>query len=65
MPSFLRRLVADAWSAILAFVILAFGQGVWAALFTTNLKTSPKIPWAVAMMALVLWVMWRYLGGKW
>jgi membrane protease YdiL (CAAX protease family) len=65
MPSLLRRLVAVAWSAILAFVILAFGQGVWAALFIPNLKTSPGIPWAVVVMALVLWLMWQYLGGKW
>ncbi|HEV3254662.1 MAG TPA: type II CAAX endopeptidase family protein [Candidatus Acidoferrales bacterium] len=65
MPSSLRRLVAIAWSAILAFLILALGQGVWVALFTTNLKTSPKIPWAVVVMAVVLWAMWQYLGGKW
>jgi membrane protease YdiL (CAAX protease family) len=65
MPSLLRRLVAIVWSAILAFVILAFGQGVWAALFISNLKTSPQIPWAVVVMAVVLWVMWKYLGGKW
>lgn len=65
MPSLSRRIVAVVWSAILAFLILAFGQGVWAALFITNLKTSPGVPWAVAAMALVLWLMWQYLGGKW
>lgn len=65
MPSVSRRIFAIVWSAILAFLILAFGQGVWAALFITNLKTSPRIPWAVVVMAVVLWLMWQYLGGKW
>jgi membrane protease YdiL (CAAX protease family) len=65
MPSLSRRIFAIVWSATLAFLILAFGQGVWAALFIPNLKTNPGIPWAVAVMALVLWLMWQYLGGKW
>lgn len=60
-----RRFLSLAWSAILAFLILAFGQGVWGALLSSNLKTSKAIPWAVPVMALVLWLMWQYLGGKW
>jgi membrane protease YdiL (CAAX protease family) len=60
-----HRIWSVVWSAILAFLILAFGQMVWVALLVTNLKTSPAIPWAVALMALVLWLMWQYLGGKW
>ncbi len=39
--------------------------GVWTALLISNLATSPAIPWAVAVMALLLWVMWQYLGGRW
>jgi membrane protease YdiL (CAAX protease family) len=31
----------------------------------TNLKFSPAIPWSVGAMAIVLWLYWRYLGGKW
>jgi len=49
----------------LAFLILAFGQGVWGALVVSNLRTSPAIPWAVPVMAILLWLMWLYLGGKW
>jgi membrane protease YdiL (CAAX protease family) len=30
-----------------------------------NLKTSPGIPWSVAVMAVLLWAMWRYAGGAW
>jgi len=53
------------WSAMLAFVILAFGQSVWGALLIYNFRTTPAVPWAVPAMAIVLWLMWRYLGGKW
>jgi membrane protease YdiL (CAAX protease family) len=34
-------------------------------LLISNVATTPAIPWAVAVMALVLWLMWQYLGGKW
>jgi len=59
------RLLSLARSAILAFVILALGQGVWGALLVANLRTTTAVPWAVAVMPIVLWLMWRYLGGKW
>lgn len=59
------RIWTITWSAILAFLILAFGQGVWGALLFGNLATTPAIPWSVAVMAVVLWLMWQYLGGKW
>jgi membrane protease YdiL (CAAX protease family) len=26
---------------------------------------NPAIPWSVVVMALLLWLMWQYLGGKW
>ena len=65
MRSLLRRILMVAWSAILALLILAFGQGMWGALLVTNLKTNPAIPWAVPLMAVVLWLMWKYLGGSW
>lgn len=59
------RIQSVAWSAILAFLIVGFGQGVWGALLVTNLRTRSAIPWAVVVMAFVLWLMWQYLGGKW
>jgi membrane protease YdiL (CAAX protease family) len=52
------------WSGILASLIAPLGGGVWGALLTGNLKISPAIPWAVPVMALVLWLLWQYLGGK-
>ena len=64
MRSLSGRIMAVAWSGILGFLIIVFGAGVWAALVASNLKTSPAVPWAVPVMALVLWLMWLYLGGK-
>jgi membrane protease YdiL (CAAX protease family) len=48
---------------VLSSLIGAFGSGAWIALISINLLTTPAIPWAVVLMALVLWLMWRYLGG--
>jgi len=59
------RIVPVVWSATLALLILAFGQGVWAGLLIINLRTSPAIPWCPIVMAFILWLMWSYLGGKW
>lgn len=59
-----HRIRSVVWSAVLAFLILSFGQTAWIGLLVANLKTGPAIPWAVAAMALVLWLMWQYLGGK-
>ena len=64
MRSLSGRIMAVAWSGILGFLIIVFGAGVWAALVASNLKTSPAVPWAVPVMALVLGLMWLYLGGK-
>lgn len=47
----------------LALVVALFPGGVWTALLITNLRLSPNIPWAVLVMGLFLWTLWRYLGG--
>ena len=65
MRSLPGRLLKIAWSAVLALLILGFGQGVWGVLLVANLKTIPTIPWAVPVMMLVLGLMWQYLSGKW
>jgi membrane protease YdiL (CAAX protease family) len=59
------RVPAVVWSAILAFGLTIVAGGVWTVLLLSNLATSPAIPWAVVVMALLLWLMWQYLGGKW
>lgn len=60
-----RRILTVFWFAIVALVITAYGQGIWGVLVVSNLRTSPKIPWAVGVMAILLWLMWQYLGGRW
>src|SRR6476660_8806638 len=52
-------------SGVLAIALTTFASGLWAVLPLTNLKTSPTIPWAVVVMALLLWLMWQYAGGRW
>jgi membrane protease YdiL (CAAX protease family) len=56
---------ALASSALLGFGITVFGAGVWATLATVNLASTPGIPWSVPAMAVLLWLMWQYLGGRW
>ena len=61
----LSKVTAIAWSALLALLILAFGQGVWGLLLFGNLRMNPALPWAPVAMAPILWAMWQYLGGRW
>src|SRR2546425_7053277 len=65
MHSLSSRIPAVVWTGILAFVLTVFTGGVWTVLLISNVATSPAIPWSVAAMALLLWLMWQYLGGRW
>jgi CAAX prenyl protease-like protein len=60
-----RLLLAAAWAALLGVFVALSGQGVWSALIAANLATTPTVPWAVGVMAVVLWLIWQYLGGRW
>jgi membrane protease YdiL (CAAX protease family) len=52
------------WTGGLAWLITIAGGGIWTALLLANLATTPTLPWSVAIMGLVLWSIWSYLGGK-
>lgn len=65
MHALSSRIPAVVWSGALAFVLTVVAGGVWTVLLISNVATSPAIPWAVVVMALLLWLMWQYLGGKW
>lgn len=65
MHSLFDRIPAVVWTGILAFALTVFTGGVWTALLISNIASSPAIPWAVVVMAFLLWLMWQYLGGKW
>jgi membrane protease YdiL (CAAX protease family) len=64
MRSLLGRIGSVVWSGILGLLITLIGSVILGTLLTLNLKTSPAIPWSVALMALVLWLMAQYLSGK-
>ncbi|HKV04006.1 MAG TPA: CPBP family intramembrane glutamic endopeptidase [Candidatus Acidoferrales bacterium] len=64
-PSLFSRIVAVIWSGVLAFAVLAVASGAWGGLMAANKKTGLAIPWSVPVMALVLWLIWVYLGGRW
>ena len=49
---------------LLAFAITILAGGIWSGLLIANLRSTPSVPWSVAAMALLLWLMWSYLGGK-
>jgi membrane protease YdiL (CAAX protease family) len=61
----MRRIGSVVLFSFAAFVVTLAAQSVWTGLLVANLNVSPKIPWAVAVMAVLLWGMWRYAGGAW
>jgi membrane protease YdiL (CAAX protease family) len=50
-------------AAAATLVLTGLASGVWGALLTINLRTTPAVPWAVVVMAAVLWLGWRYANG--
>ena len=45
--------------------VLLAGSLPWGvALAPLNLRVLPVVPWAIAPMALYLWLYWRYIGGR-
>jgi membrane protease YdiL (CAAX protease family) len=63
--SLARRATAVLWAAVLALLVTGVASFVWGGLLVANLTISPAIPWAVVVMAAVLWLLWQYLGGRW
>jgi len=60
-----RRILSVVWTGLFALVLALGVGGLWSVLLAINLTTSPAIPWSVAVMGLLLWLMWQYLGGRW
>jgi len=58
-----RRLFALLGWACFALALALLVGGVWSALLLANLATGAALPWSVAVMSALLWVLWRYLGG--
>jgi membrane protease YdiL (CAAX protease family) len=62
--SFAVRALSIIGFGLLAFAVAILAGGIWSALLVTNLRSSPAVPWSVPVMALLLWLMWSYLGGR-
>lgn len=64
MSATLNAMKTIAIAAVAALAITAVGQGVWGALALVNAKVSPAIPWAAAVMLVVLPVLLGVLSGR-
>jgi membrane protease YdiL (CAAX protease family) len=49
---------------VVSFAITAIGQGVWGALAIANVKLTPQLPWAAAVMPVILFGLVAVLGGR-
>jgi membrane protease YdiL (CAAX protease family) len=63
MSAVLRGVAALFVAAIVAVLIVAYGQGMWGFLVLANVKFHPELPWAAPVMAVLLVVLLLYLGG--
>ena len=52
-------------TGLIAGAITLLPQGVWSALILGNLRVVPDVPWAVAVMVLLLAAGAQYLRGAW
>ena len=53
------------WTGVFAVLMTGLVSGIWGGLLLANLATTPAIPWAAAVMGLLLWALWSWLGGRW
>lgn len=56
--------LALARTALFALAVILLPQGIWSALIAVNLRTTPKIPWAVGVVAVALWPIVVYLRDR-
>jgi len=54
------RMVATGLGALL---VTGIASGIWGALLTANLATTPALPWSALVMLLLLALGWMYAGG--
>ncbi len=63
MSKILRGVLAPFAACVVAFLIVAYGQGIWGLLVFANVKFRPDLPWAAVVMAVLLVVLILYLSG--
>ena len=65
MGTLVGRVRAVGWAALLALLVAGFSSLVWGGLIIANVLIGPTIPWNVVVMAVVLVLLWQYVGGRW
>jgi len=58
------RLPVLVQAVLTGLAVATAGTIPWAALVSANIKHQPALPWAVPIMALYLWLFWRYVRGE-
>ena len=51
-------------AVVTGLAVATAGTVPWAALASANIKYQPALPWAVPIMAVYLWLFWRYVRGE-
>jgi membrane protease YdiL (CAAX protease family) len=64
MSSIATRAGVVAGAGAIAFAITAIGQGVWGVATIANIKLTPAIPWAPALMPFVLAALAAFASGR-
>jgi membrane protease YdiL (CAAX protease family) len=64
MRSLLRKIGSFLGFSLFALVFVGGSSAIWGALVYANSFTTPSIPWALPALVALLWLLWRYLGGK-
>jgi membrane protease YdiL (CAAX protease family) len=59
MRSLTQRILKVIGAGVVALFFPLLAGGIWAGLFTLNLRSTPGIPWSVAAMGALLWWAWR------
>lgn len=58
------RLPVLVQAVVTGLAVATAGTIPWAALVAANIKHKPALPWAVPIMAVYLWLFWRYVRGE-
>lgn len=61
----MTRFAVLARALVVAGAIGLLPQGIWSTLLLVNLRASPRVPWGIPAMILLLSVLGQYLNGRW
>jgi membrane protease YdiL (CAAX protease family) len=64
MPTLAKRVGLIGLATLTAFAIVLVGQTLWGAMAMINVKLTPTVPWAAAIMPFVLAALVAFLAGR-